>query len=178
MPGPGPLLTYKSSNPANITSNADITLGGTNVYGGSWDATTGAVADAYDATTSNYGGPGGQIPVYDFIGFQDGSSSEKYSNWNTATGLTSWDLWIYQIVFNPDFSTGDWVEFATNGLAEGTFVVGYGCTEVSGSSCSGQNSTQSTPFTFAGLVTIPEPASIMLLGMGMIGFALFRRKRS
>lgn len=177
-PGPAPLLTYKTSNPANITSNAGITLGGTNVYGGSWNTTTGA-AGTYDATTSNYGGPGGQISVYQYIGFNPaGSASEKYSNWNTASGLTSWDLWIYQIVFNPDFSTGDWVEFATNGLAEGTFVVGYGCTAVSGSSCSGQNSTQSTPFTFAGMVTVPEPGSIMLLGAGMIGFALFRRKRS
>lgn len=178
VPGTAPGLTFKTSAPTNITDNANIVLGGTNVYGGSWDTTTGA-AGTYDASTSNYGGPGQQISVYEYLGFDPaGSSSEKYSNWNDHTGLSSWDLWIYQIAFNPDFSTGDWVEFNTTGLVEGSYVVGYGCTSVDGSYCSGPGSTQSTPFTFAGLVTVPEPGTLILLGTGLLSFGLLSRKRS
>jgi len=175
-PTPGaaaPVIAYSTSDPDFTTG---ITLGGTNVYGGSWDTSTG-FAGTYDESSSK-DNTGGQITVYEYIGLTpDGDNSQNYPNWSGAAGLTSWDLWIYQVVFTPDFSRGDWVEFAATGLPGGSYVVGYGCTGIDGSNCTNEGKTQSTPFTFAGLVTVPEPGSIMLMGAGLIGLGLFRRKR-
>jgi len=152
----------------------NVTAGGTNIYGGNWDPSTGAVANPFNSTIKG--------SVYDFIGFTpSGNSSESYANWNKATGITSWNLFVYSLSFNPTMTQGDYVEFATS-LPIGSFVVGYGCEALttSGQNCSGRGTTESTPFTFAGNVAqVPEPASVtlMLSGIGM-AFARARRRRA
>jgi len=157
------LISSGISNPSTLT--VDITLGGTNVYDGIWDTASG-YAGVYNETTYN-----NTNSVYDVIGLEKGSSSESYVNWNGASGVTSWDLWVYKLDFGPDpldFAHDDWMEFSTTGLAVNSFVVGYGCTELNGLVCKNPGSTESTPFTFAGHV-VPEPGMVALLAIGLLG---------
>ena len=147
---------------------ADVTVTSTQYGASSWDPITGAMATPYNSTSPSN--------VYDFIGFKpSGVSSENYANWTGATGLTSWNLFVYTVYFDPLLNKKDYVEFTTS-LPVGSFVIGYGCSST-GSTCSGtQGDTQSTPFTFAGNVAVPEPASVLLMLTG-IGIALARARR-
>jgi len=123
-------------------------------YGGSWDPDTG-FAGTFDSTTNP--------KVYNFIGFTPkGSDSENYANWSGATGLASWNLFVYALTFDPRMSRGDFAEFDTN-LPQGSYVIGYGCTAIGADGlCTNSGATESTPFTFAGLVRVPEPATVLL----------------
>jgi hypothetical protein len=85
-------------------------------------------------------------------------------------------LYVYAISFNPDMSHGSWAEFETN-LPDGAYVIGYGCTKISGAECKTNGSTESTPFTFAGhVVDVPEPSSLLLTAFG-VGLVGVRRRR-
>jgi len=154
-----PPLTLSASS--GFTS-VSIDLGDTTTrYGGTWDTTTG-FAGTFDSTTNP--------KVYDFIGFSpQGSDSQNYANWSGATGLTSWNLFVYAISFTPNIERGEWVEFTTT-LSEGSYVIGYG-------DVVSKNPGESTPFTFAGLVQVPEPSSFSLLGLGLIGLLAASRVR-
>jgi hypothetical protein len=154
-------------------TNVAVDLGDTKTrYGGTWDINTG-VAGTFSSSDSG--------SVYSKIGFTPtGSASENYANWNGATNITSWNLFVYAITFNPLMSQGDYVEFST-ALQTGSYVVGYGCEALNRQGlCSGSGNTESTPFTFAGNVSpVPEPGTLVLLGTGVAwGAAKMRRRRS
>ncbi len=53
-------------------------------------------------------------------------------------------------------------------LGVGTFVDAFG---------SSGDKLFDTPFTEAGLTTVPEPASLMFLGLGLLGVPFLRRKK-
>jgi hypothetical protein len=145
-------------------TSVSIQLGGTNVYGGSWNTATGLAG--------TFNGPG---TAYDLVGLTpQGSPSQNYTNWTGATGLSSWDIYVYQLIFNPnmDAKEHDWAEF-TGTLSSGTYVIGYGHDMVTRQN---PGSTESTPFTFAGLVRVPEPATLSLLIPGL-GLVATRRRR-
>ena len=163
-----------SVGPSSGFTSVNIDLGDTqNRYGGTWDTTTG-YAGNFNSTTNP--------KVYDFIGFTPrGSNSENYANWSTNTGLSSWNLFVYAITMDPRMEHGDYVEFTTAGLPTGSYVIGYGCESLSVRTglCGGQGDTESTPFTFAGMVPpppppppppprVPEPSSLILLGAGLV----------
>jgi hypothetical protein len=148
--------------------DVNIVRNGTDFYGGSWDAN--GYAGVFDSSAGNNS-------VYQKIGFADpnggGADSQSYANWNGATGITSWSLYVYQLYFEPDFGRGDFVEFSTSlSLPEGSYVVGYGLNPPK----NGTQAVQATPFTFAGMVSVPEPGTISLLipALGLVGLA--RRK--
>jgi hypothetical protein len=167
-----PTLTVSTTSGFDSVSTD---LGDTqNRYGGTWNTTTG-FAGTYSSSASG--------SVYDYIGFSpSGSASENYPNWSDASGLTSWNLFVYAITFDPHMEHGDYVEFDTS-LPVGTFVVGYGCESLNriGNACGGQGDTESTPFTFAGMVpttSVPEPATLLLLMPGMAAAFAARRRRA
>ena len=169
-----PGLTYTGNSDPTFDS-VSIELGGTNIYGGSWDTTSGLATNPFDGSTDK--------TAYGTVGFApDGDDSQNYPNWTGhTTGISSWDLWIYKITFDPDFSKDkNWAEFNTSSLPVGSYVIGYGCTVVSSGHCDkNEGDTQSTPFTYAGLVThVPEPGAMVLLGAGLLGLGLMRKKRS
>jgi hypothetical protein len=165
-----PPLVWSNGNPYNpVNSNpADGTH--VDVSGGSLFPTV------YNQT--NAGGTGTQN-VYNFTGLNYGNASEHWVNWNGASGVPAWNLWTYRISFDPNLGTGDWVEFST-GLAVGSFVVGYGCSggTVTSTGCQSNGNTQSTPFTFSGMVVASEPASVLLFGTGAAVLLAARRRRN
>jgi hypothetical protein len=79
----------------------------------------------------------------------------------------------YQLYFAPEFGRGDFVEFSTSlNLPEGSYVIGYGLNPPK----NGTQAVQATPFTFAGRVSVPEPATLTLLIPALGLFGLARRK--
>jgi hypothetical protein len=151
-------------------TTALIDLGGTTTsYGGSWNTTTG-FAGTFDGDPED--------KVYEFIGLTpDGNSSQNFTNWSGASGLSSWDLYVWTLTFTPDMQSTnpDWVEVMGD-LAPGTFAIAYGCSAMDASgACTG--TVQSTPFTRSGYVTdVPEPASWTLL-IPALGLLSLRRKQ-
>jgi hypothetical protein len=170
-----PTLTRLASDPLiTVTPYAH-----SSAYGATWEA---------DGFVGTFDGSAGQN-VYATANLitPSGGASQNYTNWNGATGLASWDLFIVAFVLDPDMQRGDWIEFSMlpGGLPVGSYVVGYGCTQYANGAnpddpaCRTVTSkNEGTPFTFAGLVTttVPEPATLTLL-IPALGLLVARRRR-
>jgi hypothetical protein len=146
--------------------------------GGNWDA-SGYAGTFTQAGNLRSGAPNPE--VYEFIGLTPGTNStgatnsNNWVNWSGATGLSSWDLYVWTITFTPDFNAKnpDWIDIAGQ-FADGTYAIAYSCETINNDGTCSQNNVQSTPFTRAGLVQTPEPASVLLLLPGLA--LLFRRR--
>lgn len=187
-----------SSAPATLPgitlSSGTGSAGGSLVYGGSWNTSTGFHTGAFSSSSL-------ANDVYEFLGLPGqggGSDSESFVNWTAAEAAigiaaTSFTIGVYELI-NTGLHNGSGIEVDFNtDLAKGTVAVAFGCDPagVTANGCSPGGNVYATPFTNAGLVTsssggggastggnIPEPATVALLGLGMLGMGISRKPRS
>jgi len=123
--------------------------------------------------------------VYTILGLGDGTNnSNSFTNWSAAdlavNGINAgfFGLFVYDLI-NTGITGGSTVDVSfLSDLPDGTFAIAYGQVETQ----NGPNTNIkafSTPFTESGLTThnVPEPSSLWLIGMGLLGLGFFGRKK-
>ncbi len=117
--------------------------------------------------------------VYSALGLSDlTNNSNSFTNWAdsdlvlNALKVTNFDVLEYTLT-NTDISGKGTVTVDFNdALPLGTYVVAYAADTDGGN-------PEDVAFTHAGVVTqpVPEPSTVLLLGIGLLGLGLYSRKR-
>lgn len=148
-----------------LSAGTGVLGGTTTLFSGSWNTSTGYAG----GFSSSFSGS-----VYEFIGFDPaGNASNNFGNWHDAdlavNGIDASFFGIYIYALTGTGITGGGSVDVTfqSSLPVGVFAVAYGQ--------DADGRAFSTPFTESGL-TVPEPGTVLLLGSGLLGLALYRRK--
>lgn len=161
----------------NLSSSASGQLGGSDVYGGKWNTSTGFAGFWTQKSNDD---------VYTFLhldlnskGKSQADNSNNWTNWSGAPGdahVSGFGIFVYELDNTGLFGkNGINIDFSSD-LPTGTLVIAFACTN---SSCSQNPNPYDTAFTEAGDMTMstPEPSIIVFFALDVLLFvSLFRRR--
>lgn len=172
-----------STTGPTISLPTGVTLMAAGTYFGA--ATNGLTTGKLDGSLT----AGGE--AYSTVGLNPQTNSESFVNWNlgeTKNGLptaTSFGLYVYAINYAlGTASNPSPINIDFSNIPVGSYVIAYSCAAAGspistqcGTTTSTKGDIGDTPFTNAGLVTTPEPNTLLLFGFGILALGLVMRRR-